>query len=164
MDECDYYGVMLDWNIGDVIGKRREKLRLTKDALAKRVGITPYQMGVIEKTGKCRTKTLELIAKALNTTPQQLYADIPIPQKPASSADFGITEFQKEMHRKLQAILESDYQSGILFNLEAHYKLASDPAARSKLIKYSPNEPMRAGDLVELPDGRIIVIGAVRGA
>ncbi len=67
----------LKWHIGDVIQKARESRGLTRAELARKVAITPYWMGRIERTGRCQSVTLEQIAKALQWHTADIYAEVP---------------------------------------------------------------------------------------
>lgn len=92
---------MLNWHLGDAIGKLREMQGMTRARLASIVGISAYSMGQIERTGKCRTRTLEEIAKALNVSVGRLYEEIPKDLMSSTCAS------QDPAHQKYHDILES---------------------------------------------------------
>lgn len=74
---CDNGPVLL-WHIGDVLRKVRDTQGLTRKDVAARSGVRQNTIGDVEslKSDFQRT-TLEKIAKALDVTPEYLWAKIP---------------------------------------------------------------------------------------
>ena len=60
------------------MAKYRIARKWTRARLAKKVGLTPYWMGHIERTGRCPAATCDRIAKALGTTVEELRARVPL--------------------------------------------------------------------------------------
>lgn len=128
---------MLNWHIGDIIRKLRESQQKrngdkTIPSLAGAVGITAYWMGQIEATGKCNTTTLEHIARALNTTVDFIYSELPQPAPLQHSEGPALCcEAHKNLHVLLNKIMHgkrSDaefWRQGITTNLVAMSRAAT---------------------------------------
>lgn len=68
----------IEWHLGDVIMKLRQRKGWTRARLAKRMGMTAYWLGRIEKSGQCRESTYKRIAKTLGTTVEEMRAHMPL--------------------------------------------------------------------------------------
>ncbi len=79
------------WHIGDVIRKRREALGMTQKELAARAHVRPNTLGDLERYGVRDHATLRKVMRALGTTEQALYRDLPDAQAVPQAAQTELT-------------------------------------------------------------------------
>jgi len=68
---------MIEWHVGDVIKKLREKAGIKKGKFAFLAKMRPATLGAIEKTGRHDPASLEKIASTLRVSVAEIHAQVP---------------------------------------------------------------------------------------
>tara|TARA_B100001123_G_scaffold278658_2_gene310198 strand:- start:11008 stop:11289 length:282 start_codon:yes stop_codon:yes gene_type:complete len=69
----------VEFSLGDVIRKIRQRAGLTAKQLAKEAGLSPTTVQVIENGGDYRSSNLRILANALGYTVAELWHQVPPP-------------------------------------------------------------------------------------
>ena len=69
----------VEFSLGDVIRKTRQRAGLTAKQLAKKASLSPTTVQVIENGGDYRSSNLRALAKALAYTVAELWHQVPPP-------------------------------------------------------------------------------------
>ena len=88
----------VEFSLGDVIRKTRQRAGLTAKQLAKEAGLSPTTVQVIENGGDYRSSNLRALASALGYTVTELWHQVPPP--------FEVTiekNFEKDSESKLRS-------------------------------------------------------------
>lgn len=70
-------GVRLDWHVGDVVRKLRERRRWNQARLGKESGLNIGSVVSVEKNANTKRETLEKVARGLGVSVAALYALVP---------------------------------------------------------------------------------------
>jgi len=121
---CENSTGMLEFHVGDIIRKLREKSGITRAELASRAGLRRNTITDIERYGKPERESVEAIAKALGYSVSMIYAELEAITKPPAGTDSSaICDEHKDLHLKLEAILHGSqkWAQCLAVNIEALY-------------------------------------------